>query len=161
MERCGTIFVLLALAFAGLGVGCANADTELLPGNQADAEQLRELGRSLVPDGSRILLEEEGACEMFRDFPDCLTVSFYDPAGRDHDMLVEAVEQKAKLHGWSVTDAPERLEGGTWLEFSQGGYEAWVSIREHETHWLEYCEPLAPSDPDFVDDCADHLQVQS
>jgi hypothetical protein len=52
-----------------LSAGCSQADIELLPGDQSDAEDLHSFARSLVPATSRILMEADGGCEMFRDFP--------------------------------------------------------------------------------------------
>lgn len=143
-----------------LGAGCSQADIELLPGDQSDAEELHSFARSLVPATSRILLEEDGGCEMFRDFPDCQPVSFFDPHQGDRERRVEAVTETAEEAGWTTTGFPEVMPGGTRLDFEREGYTAWVSIREHEENWRNVCEGVPPSDRAFIDACPDTLQVQ-
>lgn len=152
--------LMLAALIVLLSGGCSQADVELLPGDQSDAEELHAVARSLVPKDSRILAAEDGGCEMFRDFPDCRTVSFYDAHEPDRERRVEAAEETARNAGWTLTSSPDVMEGGTWLEFERDGYTAWVSIREHEENWRNYCEGVPVNDRDFIDACPDKLQVQ-
>jgi hypothetical protein len=159
MKRCWTVLLLAGLVGTGLLAGCAQSDKELLPGDQADAEKLRELARSLVPSGATIAAERDGACEMFRDFPDCRTVGFYDLSGVSREARVEAAEQAARRADWTV-DRLDVGRGGTRIEFLREGYTAWVSIRDHVGYWQTYCEPMGVRDRDFVEDCTDTLQVQ-
>jgi hypothetical protein len=147
------VFLLIAVA-----TGCAQSDEELLPGDQAEAEELRELARALVPPESTIAREKDGACEMFRDYPDCRTISFYE-LDASREARVKSAISVARRNGWAV-DPPDIRRGGTRLELSRDGYTAWVRLRDHEGHWEVYCAPLPLSDPDFIEDCTDGLQIQ-
>jgi hypothetical protein len=159
MRRSWVANMLVGLIVAGVGVGCAQADEELLPGDQANAQELRRLATSLVPAGATVAAENDGACEMFRDFPDCRTVRFYDLSGVSREARVEAFVQRAEQVGWLV-EIDHVGEGGTGLRLSRDGYSASASIKDHIGYWQTYCEPMGVRERDFIEDCTDTLQVQ-
>ena len=96
---------------------------------------------------------------MFRDYPDCRTINFYDLSGVSREIRVEAVEKAAKQAGWSV-ELGSIAEGGTRVDLSRDGYTARVSIKDHTGYWQTYCKPMSVGDRDFVEHCTDSLQVQ-
>ena len=159
MNRRWTALLLTSLVGIGLATGCGQSDTELSPSDQADAEELQRLAQSLVPEGTTVAAERDGACQTFREYPDCRTVRFYDLSGVSREARVEAAQEAGRQAGWTV-GPPDAASGGTRVDFTRDGYTAWVSIRDHLGHWETYCEPMSVHERDFVEDCTDTLQVQ-
>jgi hypothetical protein len=115
------------------------------------AGELRDGARALVPDGGRVLLEEEGDCVELARSPSCVHVYFVTERLSLAER-VDAVEAAARAESWKL-DRKEVLLGATELRLRRGRLRAFVSLRADAFRGGE-----CPADR--AKDCADVVMVE-
>jgi hypothetical protein len=109
--------VLLASVLAA--TGCST--------HRSRGNDLQNAAHSLLPEQSRVLLEELGNCIELAPTPSCVQIYLLV----DHVSLpgpVRAVDERARAAAWELR-RKETLAGGVELRFRRGRFQAIVTLR--------------------------------
>lgn len=127
------VLALLAvpvLALAGCNALLASGDAD----HVATTRTLHEEARALVTDSTRVVLEEESQCLMFRSSPSCV-ILFIDSPG-SYAVRLASAERQLREGGWRPTSYNPAI-------FMRSDLEATILTRRRGEGWERLCSGRA------------------